>query len=910
MVCGMFAWGSAAYAEQLVDDLQAPQTLNTGEMVAGNFTTGGTLISNDSIRGATLVLTLSDDGEPGTLLNTTTGTTYNTQTYNGARTATRIVTTNESYTDGEAEAAQVIIGDQVEDVAINSGSYSYLAGQTIDGPTPVPVDECFVTAGYYTSCQNVVQADTRHSLSGATGEATVRIDITGSALLDFKTTGTLSYSVAATVGDMVVQNAVLEVNQVAGSLALSYYVPTQLNGMFQADGLNNAGQVVGQMTDTADGWPHAALWNNGTVTDLGMNGCRETVSQCWSRANAINDQGQMVGESHTSDSWPSQYFGPWSIYYAHEAFWEDAATPLVFMRTVGWEYGRALDINARSHAVGHGRSVDWTRVAGDYVVHGYFWRNNDEVVEFGEYNQGSKAFALNDNDQVVGEIDVAGATQAFLWDDGAMTILGDFGGGYSTAVGINNAGQVVGSATNAAGQSRAFLWQDGVMYPLEARGDTVYSRALAINNAGIIVGEMDGRAVAWQDGRLVEINDLVDPGLGLNFIKATAINDLDQIIATTGGAYGNQLLSALLPPEGDVSVCATGCDAATLQEGIDMAPVEGVIVAWPGIYNETITLDSGKTLVSWLGADKTIIDAQGAGTVARLSASSTLDGFTVTGGSSASGAGVIANSSTVLNSIITDNHSSGSIGGIVLVSSTLRDSTVSNNSAVTYGGGITTAGSSSVVEGNTITGNTATDGAGLAVYGSNDTVTRNRFIANMASGKGGGLFVPYYKYGSAINSVFSGNSARYGGGLYVDSYAGLYCTNCTIYGNTATSGYGSGMYGGYYGRGFGINNSIVWGNNGRQVQLPSYASWYNSYSIVEGGLSGTNILNVDPQFADAANGDFHLSAGSPAIDSGYSAYGTVTTDIEGTARPVDGDGLGAGGTGDGSDLDMGAYEYH
>lgn len=56
---------------------------------------------------------------------------------------------------------------------------------------------------------------------------------------------------------------------------------------------------------------------------------------------------------------------------------------------------------------------------------------------------------------------------------------------------------------------------------------------------------------------------------------------------------------------------------------------------------------------------------------------------------------------------------------------------------------------------------------------------------------------------------------------------------------------------------------------------------------------GDNIA-ADPQFVDAANGDYHSQVGSPAIDGG-TAVGAPTTDLDDTLR----DGV----------PDMGAYEW-
>jgi PASTA domain len=68
-------------------------------------------------------------------------------------------------------------------------------------------------------------------------------------------------------------------------------------------------------------------------------------------------------------------------------------------------------------------------------------------------------------------------------------------------------------------------------------------------------------------------------------------------------------------------------------------------------------------------------------------------------------------------------------------------------------------------------------------------------------------------------------------------------------------------------------------------------------------LSGAgNLINPDPGFVDVAAGDFHVLAGSPAIDSGDPEFAGATTGLDGLARLVDGNGDGTTVT------DRGAYE--
>jgi nitrous oxidase accessory protein NosD len=61
-------------------------------------------------------------------------------------------------------------------------------------------------------------------------------------------------------------------------------------------------------------------------------------------------------------------------------------------------------------------------------------------------------------------------------------------------------------------------------------------------------------------------------------------------------------------------------------------------------------------------------------------------------------------------------------------------------------------------------------------------------------------------------------------------------------------------------------------------------------------IKGDAVVEGNPRFVDAARGNFHLLAGSPAIDAG-SPVGAPGTDFSGTARPH------------GEGIDIGAFEY-
>ncbi|MBN1517428.1 hypothetical protein JXA32_12770 [Candidatus Sumerlaeota bacterium] len=139
----------------------------------------------------------------------------------------------------------------------------------------------------------------------------------------------------------------------------------------------------------------------------------------------------------------------------------------------------------------------------------------------------------------------------------------------------------------------------------------------------------------------------------------------------------------------------------------------------------------------------------------------------------------------------------------------------------------------------------------------------------------------------------------YGGGI--DGCDGLISHNLVAF------NYASLLGGGIFDCQGEITNNILWGNiadlNGSQIT----GTTTPTYCLIEGTTLGDDTNSTaTPLFADAWALDFRLLPGSPGIDHGTSAG--LTLDFLSNARPQDGDGLGAGSTGDGLDFDIGPYE--
>ena len=126
---------------------------------------------------------------------------------------------------------------------------------------------------------------------------------------------------------------------------------------------------------------------------------------------------------------------------------------------------------------------------------------------------------INDSGVIVGETgkkahrdDVLNPGRAFKYENGAYTDLGDLGGSYATATGINNSGAISGSSyTNyeptGIFQSHAFRYDNGIMTDLgQVAGPSVagYSRGEGINDAGQIIGRGSVTVFAGGEKHLIE----------------------------------------------------------------------------------------------------------------------------------------------------------------------------------------------------------------------------------------------------------------------------------------------------------------------------------------------------------------------------------------------------------------------
>lgn len=290
--------------------------------------------------------------------------------------------------------------------------------------------------------------------------------------------------------------------------------------------VNNIGQVAGE-SFTGTGVRKGFYWSAASgmidVIPPGEPGTRPEGD-----AFGINDAAQVVGFAR-ADQFASARAFVWS-----------ASSGLQTLGTLGGNESHANAINNAGQVVGES-------ITAEGADHAFIWSAATGMQDLGTLADLSQAYAINDHAEVAGWTGTpAGRDRAFIWSAAnGMVELGTLGGRHSYAYGINNVGQVIGEAATAEGDGNqhghAFLWSaSSGMLDLGTLGGTS-SVAYGINDSGWVVGNAYDSDNTLQpfvyDGFSVRnLNDLIDPSSGWRLSLARDINDMGQIIATGGSA--------------------------------------------------------------------------------------------------------------------------------------------------------------------------------------------------------------------------------------------------------------------------------------------------------------------------------------------------------------------------------------
>jgi probable HAF family extracellular repeat protein len=291
-----------------------------------------------------------------------------------------------------------------------------------------------------------------------------------------------------------------------------------------AGAINNNGQVVGYCT-FSDGRERAFLWQNHTLVDLGTLPGRST-----SRAYAINDYGQIVGECYQPG------------YYGHATLFDSSGAG----DNIDLGTRVALAINNRGQIVGQ---------AANFVATSFEPTGNQNNIAIGP--GASDATGINNHGVAVGSAGIAGRYHAMILDMTGgtnYTDLGSLGGRDNAPRAINDMGQIVGEAQAPSQPIVAALFGPTGIVIFGTLGGQE-SMACAINNLGQTVGWAHTGTGQWHatlfdttgNGNNIDLNSLIDPGLGWTLAAASGINNKGWIVGTGINADGYQRGYLLTP---------------------------------------------------------------------------------------------------------------------------------------------------------------------------------------------------------------------------------------------------------------------------------------------------------------------------------------------------------------------------
>jgi probable HAF family extracellular repeat protein len=316
--------------------------------------------------------------------------------------------------------------------------------------------------------------------------------------------------------------------------------------------INDRGQVVGESRVTGDGSSHAFLYCNGHMTDLYPLNSEElfTVGPM-----SVNNRGQVASGVMVS-----------GVYYP--AIYDSRSHALTILGCLSdanfWGFsGVATAVNNLGQAVGYSYVDSLNRHA--------FIFEDGAMTDLGSFGGYSAAVDINEAGVVVGfaSDSVTGVAVATKWDNEGITAI--CGSRESQASGINDRGQIVGDVLEG-GAFRAFVYNKGTVTRLGVLPTGLNSYGYNINNRGQVVGTADviSSIDRWWDpilgqfvystnytyhgflcdkGVMVDLNTLIPANSGWELNYATDINESGHIVGygLLDGDFHGYLLTSGAP---------------------------------------------------------------------------------------------------------------------------------------------------------------------------------------------------------------------------------------------------------------------------------------------------------------------------------------------------------------------------
>lgn len=348
--------------------------------------------------------------------------------------------------------------------------------------------------------------------------------------------------------------------------------------------INNLGWAMGSSNLTGNSSEHATLWAFGLPIDLGtLGGPNSNIG--WP---VKNDHGVIAGVSEFSNApdpngekFSCPALLPDTGLSCAGFVWENGH--MTKLPTLGGPNGFATGVNNLGQIVGwaentvHDPTCKLPQIFQfEAVIYGPRTGQIQQLPPLPP-DPDSAATAINDLGQVVGisgicedAIGELSAEHALLWENGKPIDIGNLGGkAFNTPMAINNRGQIAGFSDLPGDvvdnvlvnvNFHAFLWPvNGKILDLGTlEGDSI-SEATGINDQGQIIGTSftagfaSSRAFIWQDGKITDLNTLIQPNSNLYLISTGDINDRGEITGQacvlSNGTCTNQLVAFLGIPD-------------------------------------------------------------------------------------------------------------------------------------------------------------------------------------------------------------------------------------------------------------------------------------------------------------------------------------------------------------------------
>jgi probable HAF family extracellular repeat protein len=223
--------------------------------------------------------------------------------------------------------------------------------------------------------------------------------------------------------------------------------------------VNESGQVAGfsyisSTPNPLTGVPpaHPFLWENGTMHDLGTIGGTQVF-----QLNGLNKRGQVIGSMTLADE---------DSRHVHPFLWNGKA--LLNLGTFGGDFGEANWLNDAGEVVGHA-DTSFACSSGGPIGHAFLWKNGvmqdlGTVPGIDPSTGLSAANSINSRTQIVGISNSCdnSVVDAFLWEKGSMADLNtlippDSAMHLVLPLSINDLGEITGFGVLPTGDLHTFL---------------------------------------------------------------------------------------------------------------------------------------------------------------------------------------------------------------------------------------------------------------------------------------------------------------------------------------------------------------------------------------------------------------------------------------------------------------------